>query len=54
MSYVICSKCGDPVAGRLAGELICVHCGNKFELHKADVLSGPVFFNSLRNRWQVG
>jgi len=54
MRYVICSKCGDPVAGELKKELICVHCKEKFPLDESQIRTGIVLFNEGKNRWQVG
>jgi hypothetical protein len=54
MRYVICPKCGDPVAGELKKELTCVHCKEKFPLDESKIGAGIVLFNQSKNRWQVG
>jgi hypothetical protein len=42
MRYVLCPKCGDPVAGRLTKELTCVHCKEKFPLDESQIRAGLV------------
>jgi len=54
MRYVVCPKCGDPVASRLAGELTCVQCKEKFTFDESQVRSGVVLFDSRADRWKVG
>ena len=54
MQYVPCPRCGDPVAGKLEGELTCVHCKEEFQFAKSQVRTCVVMFNSNTQRWKVG
>lgn len=58
MSYVLCPKCGDPVAGRIPQppdelKLTCAHCKEAFLFQPGDLRSGLVFYNPDTNRWKV-
>jgi len=53
MQYVLCPKCGDPVAGRLTAELTCVHCKKRFPFDKSEVRTGIVLFDEAKNGWIV-
>jgi hypothetical protein len=54
MRYVLCPKCGDPVAGKLAGELTCEHCKEKFPFDKSQAYFGIITFSKNTRRWKVG
>jgi NAD-dependent SIR2 family protein deacetylase len=59
MRYVLCHKCGDPVAGRIPEGneqrvLECPHCKEHFTFNDDEIKSGIVMFDSKSNRWKVG
>jgi hypothetical protein len=54
MAYVICPECGDPVAGKLAGELTCGNCKKNFLFDKSQEMYGPLHRNQKTGRWEVG
>lgn len=56
MNYVICPKCGDPVAGAIPppiSTLTCVHCKHGFPFNAGAVRSGLVVFDEDADRWKV-
>jgi len=53
MDYVPCPNCGDPVAGKLEGELICIHCNQKFQFDKSQVRNGIVVYDDVTRRWKA-
>ena len=53
MDYVPCPNCGDPVAGTLEGELICIHCNHKFPFDKSQVRNGIVVYDDATRRWKA-
>jgi hypothetical protein len=54
MDYVICPKCGDPVAGRFTAQLTCRHCKEIFSFDKSKVQYGIVTLDGSANRWKAG
>jgi hypothetical protein len=54
MPYVMCPKCGDPVAGRLTKQLTCINCKEYFPLVESDVRSGILTRDPRTHRWRVG
>jgi hypothetical protein len=54
MRYVVCPKCGDPVAGRLTNELTCVNCKESFALAEFQVRTGIVVYDQGTRRWKIG
>ena len=54
MRYVLCPKCGDPVAGRLTAELTCVHCKEQFAFDQSEARTGILLYDENNNRWRVG
>jgi uncharacterized Zn finger protein (UPF0148 family) len=54
MRYVVCPKCGDPVAGRLTKELTCVNCKENFPLVESEVHTGIVIYDQSTRRWKAG
>jgi hypothetical protein len=54
MRYVVCPKCGDPVAGRLTKELTCVNCKESFPLAESQVCTGIVVYDQSTCRWNIG
>ena len=58
MNYVICHKCGDPVAGRLPSgheerQLECARGHERFEFTDSEIRSGIVMYDDVLNRWKV-
>jgi len=58
MNYVLCHKCGDPVAGRIpsgneARQLECTHCHERFEFTDSEIKSGIVVYDNVLKRWRV-
>jgi hypothetical protein len=54
MRYVVCPKCGDPVAGRLTKQLACSHCKENFPFVESEVSTGIVVYDETSLRWRVG
>lgn len=54
MDYVPCPKCSDPVAGKLAGELKCTNCGEKFPFDETQVRFAILTLDERTGRWRVG
>jgi hypothetical protein len=52
--YVICPKCGDPVAEPFKMELTCVHCKEKFPFDKSAAVWGVISLDENKGRWIVG
>ncbi len=58
MNYVICPKCGDPVAGPLPSgdeprHLECSHCHHGFQFTDDKVDNGPVAYDAAKKRWRI-
>jgi hypothetical protein len=51
MQYVPCPKCGNPVAGKLQGQLT-VRCKEKFPFDPSQVRTS-VTYNANLQRWKV-
>jgi hypothetical protein len=53
MQYVLCPKCGDPVAGKLTAQLTCVHCKERFRLDESQVRTSVVSYDPSTKRWKI-
>jgi NAD-dependent SIR2 family protein deacetylase len=59
MRYVLCPKCGDPVAGPIPDGnqervLQCAHCKERFAFSDGEIRAGIVLFDDKANRWKTG
>jgi hypothetical protein len=54
MRYMLCPRCGDPVAGRLTPRLVCSNCKESFPLVESQVYSGLIVRDEKTQRWKVG
>ncbi len=52
--FVLCPKCGDPVAEPFKKELTCVQCKTKFPFEKSAAARGVISFDPNKGRWIVG
>jgi hypothetical protein len=58
MKYIVCSGCGDLVAGRIpSGDekrtLTCVHCHAETAFADGDLRQGLVGYDEATKRWRV-
>jgi hypothetical protein len=58
MSYIVCSRCGDPVGGRIPSGseprvLTCVRCHAQTAFNDGDLRQGLVGYDEATRRWRV-